>query len=67
MRWRLLWGVLAAYVALDVPMVRVWRSELTLWSQALRVSASSPRALRNYAKALSSVGRDADARRIFSQ
>lgn len=50
MRWRLLWVLLAGYVALDVPMVRVWRSEQTVWAQALRVAHTSPRALRNYEK-----------------
>lgn len=51
MRWRLLWVILAVYVALDVPMVRVWRSEASLWAQALSVSPISSRALRNYEKA----------------
>ena len=53
MRWRLLVAVLVVYVGLDVPMVRVWRSEAAVWAQALRVSPASPRALRNYEKATS--------------
>lgn len=50
MRWRLLWVLIAVYVALDVPMVRVWRSEASLWAQAFRVAPHSPRAIRNYEK-----------------
>lgn len=51
MAWRLLWCLLGLYVALDVRMVRVWRSDEALWTQAYRVSPTSPRAVVNYIKA----------------
>lgn len=53
----LVFGILISYAALGHEAVRVWRSDLTLWVNAIALAPAKPRPHLNYTKALFGAGR----------
>jgi hypothetical protein len=59
--------LLAAYVAIDLRAVRIWRSELTLWTHAERVAPCSGRSVFNFAQQRFVLGDDAGVDRLLQR